>query len=159
MVDESHGAPNRTAPAVKRCGHSAREEKTMVTINTWNELRAILCNLSALTDDELHALMNRIAGVGLPCGCSPMDRAMNGEYSAEHNKLVKKAYGALDDEENARYPRTNREPLAEYRKAHLAGHTVEEFQTNEELRAHWDFYSDYHKDVWGYRPTLAEALR
>ena len=133
--------------------------KTMATINTWNELRAILCNLSVLTDDELHALMNRIAGAGLPCGCSPMDRAMNGEYSAEHNKLVQEAYWALDDEEHTRYHRANSEPLEEYRKAHLAGHTVEELRTNEELRAHWDFYSDYHKDVWGYRPTLAEALR
>ena len=77
----------------------------MATINTWNELRAILCNLSVLTDDELHALMNRIAGAGLPCGCSPMDRAMNGEYSAEHNKLVQEAYWALDDEEHTRYQR------------------------------------------------------
>ena len=157
VVDESHGAPNRTAPAVKRCGHSAREEKTMVTINTWNELRAILCNLSALTDDELHELYKRLTHGAY--GESAMERAMSGEYGKAHSDLVKRAYWAVDAEEAMRYNRANSEPLEEYRKAHLAGHTVEEVRAREELQAHWSYYSDYYKDVWGSRPALSSALR
>ena len=129
----------------------------MATINTWNELRAILCNLSALTDDELHELYKRLTNGAY--GESAMERAMSGEYGKAHSDLVKRAYWAVVAEDSMRYNRANREPLEEYRKAHLAGHTKEEVSASEELQDYWSYYSDYYKDVWGRRPTLSSALR
>ena len=126
-------------------------------ISTWYELSIIINNLSVLTDNELHELYKRLTYGAY--GESAIERAMNGEYGKAHSDLVQRAYWAVDAEESMRYNRANREPLEEYRKAHLAGHTVEEVRASEELQAHWSYYSDYHKDVWGHRPTLASALR
>ena len=126
-------------------------------ISTWYELSIIINNLSVLTDNELHELYKRLTHGAY--GESAIERAMRGEYGKAHSDLVQRAYWAVDAEESMRYNRENREPLEEYRKAHLAGHTAEEVHASEELQAHWSYYSDYYKDVWGSRPVLASALR
>ena len=126
-------------------------------IRTWYELSIIIDNLSVLTDSELDELYSRLTHGAY--GESAMERAMRDEYGKAHSALVERAYWAIDAEQSARYNRANREPLEAYRKAHLAGHTVDEIRASAILQNHWNCYSDYHKDVWGHRPTLTSALR
>ena len=54
---------------------------------------------------------------------------------------------ALEDEE---YRVENEPKLHEYYNKYIKGKTGRELDCSEE----WGFYSDWHKDVYGYRPRL-----
>jgi hypothetical protein len=46
-----------------------------------------------------------------------------------------------------RYREENEASFNAYYEEHIKGRTWEEIDPN-----HWDFYSDWHKDMYGYRP-------
>ena len=54
--------------------------------------------------------------------------------------------------EQQRYKEENEPKLIAYFEKHFKGKTWAEICASEELINHWDFYSDWHKDVYGYRP-------
>lgn len=54
--------------------------------------------------------------------------------------------------EEDRYYAENEPKVRAYFKEHFEGKTWEEIRQNEELYEDWGFYSDWHKDVYGYRP-------
>ena len=54
--------------------------------------------------------------------------------------------------EEERYRRENEPKIREYFSKYFEGKTWEEIGNDEELIERWDWYSDWHKDVFGYRP-------
>lgn len=54
--------------------------------------------------------------------------------------------------EEDRYFAENEPKLQAYFLEHFAGKTSEQIRADEELYENWGFYSDWHKDVYGYRP-------
>lgn len=93
--------------------------------------------VSLLTDEqrarlkELSAKLNSSWALGLD--------AFSTEEQDEFYKLNR-----LYNEE---YRQNNEDPLWDFYDAHIAGKNVEEIKS-EDL----DFFSDYHKDVYGFRP-------
>lgn len=69
------------------------------------------------------------------------------EWIAEYPKKVNE----LADREK-KYIEENKPRLAEYFDKHFSGKTWEEVRDNESLYMSWSFYSDWYKDVYGYRP-------
>jgi hypothetical protein len=63
--------------------------------------------------------------------------------------LVYALVGAIEQEE---YLARNEDKIKAYFNRHFKGKTWEEISSNEELCDCWDFYSDWHKDCYGYRP-------
>ena len=62
-------------------------------------------------------------------------------------------YWFIDEiEEQEAYVEENLPKLNEYYSTHFANKTRAEILASEELMSHWDFYSDWHKDVHGFRP-------
>ena len=56
------------------------------------------------------------------------------------------------EEEEDKYREENEPKVREIFEKYFQGRTWEEIKNNEELYERWGFYSDYHKDVFGYRP-------
>lgn len=54
--------------------------------------------------------------------------------------------------EEEAYRKENEPKVREFFDKYFKGKTWEEIESNEELYDAWGFYSDYHKDVFGYRP-------
>lgn len=50
------------------------------------------------------------------------------------------------------YREENEPSIREYFAKYFEGKTWEEIRADEDLYERWGFYSDYHKDVFGYRP-------
>ena len=70
-----------------------------------------------------------------------LDFAMGEEWSTAYDE-----YAKLEAEEQLEYREENEAKLWEYFDKYLAGKTVEgQYE-------HFDWFSDYHKDVYGYRP-------
>ena len=70
-----------------------------------------------------------------------VDIVMN--HPAKQNELLA--------EEQA-YVAENEPKVRAYFKEHFEGKTWEEIRQDEELYECWGYYSDWHKDVYGYRP-------
>lgn len=64
------------------------------------------------------------------------------EWDKAYNEYFK--LSAVMDE---RYREENEDEFQAYYKEHIEGRTWEEIDP-----VHWDFYSDWHKDMYGYRP-------
>lgn len=64
-------------------------------------------------------------------------------HPAKQNELVA---------EEERYFAENEPKLKAYFKENFEGKTWEEIRNDEELYDCWGYYSDWHKDVYGYRP-------
>jgi hypothetical protein len=54
--------------------------------------------------------------------------------------------------EEQRWFNENEPKVKAFFKEHFEGKTWEEIRNDEELYDDWSWYSDYHKDVYGYRP-------
>ena len=54
--------------------------------------------------------------------------------------------------EEEAYRLENEPKLRQYFFDNFYGKSWSEIENNEELYSKWDFYSDWHKDVYGYRP-------
>lgn len=63
-----------------------------------------------------------------------------------------KVYMTVSDVEDAEFYEDNESEIRAYFKKWFAGKTWDDICNNDELRERWDFYSDYHKDVFGFRP-------
>lgn len=70
-----------------------------------------------------------------------VDIVMN--HPAKQNELA---------DEEARYFAENEPKIKAYFKENFEGKTWVEICNNEELYDCWGYYSDWHKDVYGYRP-------
>lgn len=55
-------------------------------------------------------------------------------------------------EEAQKYREENEPELRKYFNKYFNGKSWAEIKNSEELYNRWDFYSDWHKDVYGYRP-------
>lgn len=65
-----------------------------------------------------------------------------GNWNTAYNEYMK--LNAILDE---RYREANQEDFDNYYKEHIEGKTWDEID-----KQHWSFYSDWHKDMFGYRP-------
>lgn len=81
-----------------------------------------------------------------------MDGAMYGCYDEAINEKIEALYWAVTAEEDERY-RVKEEPrIREYFRKWFAGKDWDEIRNDETLYDNWGYYSDWHKDVFGYRP-------
>lgn len=58
-------------------------------------------------------------------------------------------YRTLNNILDLRYKEENEKPLHDFYLKHIAGKSIEEIDAED-----WEWYSDYHKDVYGYRPRM-----
>lgn len=121
-----------------------------MTLNTWNDMFALVeTGVSDLTDAELNTIWHRLADGNWE---SPMDKAQRGEFSEKQNKAIQSLYWMVSGEQDERYRIAEEPRIREFFNSNFAGKTWEEIKSNEESYDNWGFYSDWHKDVFGYRP-------
>lgn len=94
-----------------------------------------MMNFKAMTDAEVDNRIRELMGV-LDSGCTTnvWDDAWN-----EYTKLCA--------ESNKRYRERNQAEFDAFYNKHIKGKTWDEIDQEA-----WDFYSDWHKDMYGYRP-------
>ena len=90
------------------------------------------CN--AMTTEEIRTRINELSAILDGVIDDNWDKAYN-----EYNKL-----NAILDE---RYRAENQTAFNAFYEKHIKGRTWEEIDQEA-----WDFYSDWHKDMYGYRP-------
>lgn len=70
------------------------------------------------------------------------------DFEAEEARDAEEiAYWARVAEEDERYYRENIEPFRAWANEHIWSRTYDEITADD-----WNFYSDWHKDIYGYRP-------
>lgn len=69
------------------------------------------------------------------------------DFLIEYPKKAEELKAAEDD-----YVATEEPKLRAYFAKHFAGKTFDEISESAELCMMWDMYSDWHKEVFGYRP-------
>lgn len=67
-------------------------------------------------------------------------------------KMLHPEYLIDEVAEAEEYKRENEPKIREYFQKYFADKTSKEISEDEELCERWDGYSDWHKDVFGYRP-------
>lgn len=143
----------------------------MKAIKTWKDLMNITASdLANATDEELTALYRRISNPtikGNPMS-SPMDMAMEDCYTKEQNEAIKALYWAITAEQDERYRTANEPKIREYFNKYFKGKTWEQISAEQKALEEayeagkrgdelpdvgdWSWYSDWHKDTFGYRP-------
>lgn len=122
----------------------------MKKINSIADLYGLTAEVLAKATDE--ELRNAYRFVAEPFSNSLMDKASYGLLNDDDCKAVENAYWLINAEEDERYRRENEPKLREYFNKWFAGKSWEEIRNNEELYDNWGYYSDWHKDCFGYRP-------
>lgn len=92
---------------------------------------------SNMTNAEIRKRISELSDIldyAIPSECGSWDAAY-----AEYSKLT-----AILDE---RYRAENQSAFDAYYREHIKGRTWEEIDPEV-----WDFYSDWHKDMYGFRP-------
>lgn len=92
-------------------------------------------NYEAMTTEEINKMMDNLAVILE----SPIDPEAWSEYYKEHSKLE----AIL----NKRYREENQEKFDAFYKKYIEGKTWEEIDPED-----WSYYSDWHKDMYGFRP-------
>jgi hypothetical protein len=91
-------------------------------------------NFAAMTDAELNTRIRELSNI------------LNGEINDDWDKAYKE-YCQLTEIQNERYRLVNQEAFDAFYEPNIKGKAWEEIR-----QADWDFYSDWHKDMYGYRP-------
>jgi hypothetical protein len=93
-------------------------------------------NYNTMTNKELN---NRL---------TELSRILNTtQPSSEEWDKAYNEYGRLTVVLDDRYREENEDEFQAFYKEHIEGRTWEEINPQD-----WDFYSDWHKDMYGYRP-------
>ena len=93
-------------------------------------------NYRNMSDSEIKARINELTPI--------LEGYTDGNWSEAYNEYSK--LNAVLDE---RYREKNQADFYAYYKEHIEGRTWEEIDDE-----HWSFYSDWHKDMYGYRPRI-----
>lgn len=118
----------------------------MRTINTWTELaNALVVGFESWTDKELNELYSRLS--------KGMDMVYyDDKISEEHKALTEKAYWTVTAETDNRYRKEQEPKIRKFFMENFNGKSWNDIKADEELYDNWGWYSDWHKDVFGYRP-------
>lgn len=95
-----------------------------------------MMNYNTMTDEELGNRMDKLGEI-LETIC-PCDDAWDEAY---------KEYFRLEAIRSERYREANQKSFDAFYEAHIKGKTWEEIDPED-----WSWYSDWHKDMYGYRP-------
>lgn len=71
-----------------------------------------------------------------------LDRTFGADWDKAYDE-----YCVLNAQEDEDYRAENEDKLLEFYHKHIEGKTADTID-----QGAWDFYSDWHKDVYGYRP-------
>lgn len=91
-------------------------------------------NFAAMTDAELNTRIRELSNI------------LNGEINDDWDKAYKE-YCQLTAIQNERYRLVNQEAFNAFYERNIKGKKWEEIDDDT-----WSFYSDWHKDMYGYRP-------
>ena len=94
-------------------------------------------DIKAMSREERRAVRNRC------------EEHMNANDDFSRYYAVYSRVSAVEDDE---YRAENESKVRDYFNQWFAGKTWDEIRDNEELYERWGFYSDWHKDCYGYRP-------
>lgn len=89
---------------------------------------------NAMTDEEISIRINELSVI------------LNGAMGDSWDKAYTE-YSRLRAIQDERYRERNQEAFNAFYEKHIKGKRWEEIDP-----ANWDFYSDWHKDMYGYRP-------
>lgn len=92
-------------------------------------------NYTTMTDAELNSRIRELSNI---LDSNPIGEAWDKAYSE---------YCELTYEQDERYRERNREAFNAFYEKHIKGKTWEEIDPEA-----WGFYSDWHKDMYGFRP-------
>lgn len=112
-------------------------------LNTVNALVAFALNEHPTLDEAREAYEL----VAHPMRDSLMDMASYHEFSDWENELIDTVFWDADYIIQNSYKEDNEPKIREFFHERIEGKAWEEIDS-----ADWDFYSDWHKDVFGYRP-------
>lgn len=94
-------------------------------------------NYNAMTDEQIRVRLNELHQVlDLQAGDEEWDRAY-------------KEYLILMDIQDERYRMENQESFDAFYNKHIKGKRFSEIDPNA-----WTYYSDWHKDMYGFRPRV-----
>lgn len=114
----------------------------MKQIKTWNDLETLtIAEVEVAPEEEVKALYNRISSV--------MDGAMYDAFGKERSHLIEKWYWSLGAELDERFRKQTEPSLRQFYEEHIKDKARNEIDADD-----WSFYSDWHKDCYGYRPHL-----
>lgn len=68
-------------------------------------------------------------------------------YGSEDEEVLWKAYEHKEAEEQERYREENEDKLWDFYHTYIEGKKASDIDPQD-----WDWFSDYHKDVYGFRP-------
>lgn len=68
-------------------------------------------------------------------------------YGSENEEALWKAYECKEAEEQERYREENEDKLWDFYRTYIEGKKASDIDPQD-----WDWFSDYHKDVYGFRP-------
>lgn len=143
---------NTACPAERGQRGYAPMEDTMkaLELNTVNALVAFAqSDVSKLSDAEVNAAYDMVSKPF--CG-SLMDAVSYDTYPEWQSDLVQAVYWKASNEQDRRFKERNEDKVQAMFDRYFKGKTWEEIRSSEELYDLWGSYSDYHKDVYGYRP-------
>ena len=96
-------------------------------------------NYEAMTSAEINKELDRLAEKLEKCICiGDMGDAWDETY---------KEYSKVEELLNKRYREDNQERFDAYYEEHIKGKAWNEIEPER-----WEFYSDWHKEMYGYRP-------
>lgn len=97
-----------------------------------------MTNYNAMTDEQIRIRLNELYQIlDLQAGDEEWDKAYE-----EYSKLM--------DIQNERYRMKNQKAFDTFYKERIKGKKLEEINPND-----WSYYSDWHKDMYGFRPRVA----
>ena len=108
----------------------------MTTINSIANLLVTSCGLSEVEAFEMAEFENVIA-----------ERAYINFAEEEARDAEEIAYWARIEEEERAYYERNYKPFMEWTAKNISGKSFEDIAPET-----WDYYSDWHKDLYGFRP-------
>lgn len=93
-------------------------------------------NYKNMSDSEIKARINELIPI--------LEGYTDGNWNEAYNE-----YSRLNAILDERYRERNQADFNAYYKEHIESRTWEEIDAE-----HWSFYSDWHKDMYGYRPRI-----
>ena len=94
-----------------------------------------MMNYNAMTNEQLNQRIRELSYV------------LDGDCTTDAWDKAYSEYNILSELLNERYRESNQDAFNSFYEAHIKGKTWEEIDPED-----WQFYSDWHKDMYGFRP-------
>lgn len=99
-----------------------------------------MMNVKEMTTDALNKRVDELSKI--------LDSTFGIEWDSAYDEYVR-----INNELEKRYREENKSAFDDYYTKHIKGKTFDKIDPE-----HWSFYSDWHKDMYGFRPRLCGGV-